>query len=117
MSTAAMKQELGRVYAPDIASLPEPPEEFEFRATDVDNDVLRRLKHRQVVIRTRTSAVSAPNRYRVDAETYKIAQEYAEHRPGFDCCGGSGIRNVAGTLRCKDCDAEISEAEFREVVR
>lgn len=112
--------QLTRLNAQKLSEFPEPPDGVPFAETRLDHTDLHRLLKSGVLERVPPENTDRhpddPNVYRVEPQLYRDACEHAEHRNSLSCCGATGITNVGGELHCKECDAVVTEEEYREVI-
>lgn len=104
-----------RSHAADIADLPPPEEEWAFKDVDLDRSTYTRLQNKDIVHKVRYYRGDRASLWTVDGRCYEIAQEIVEKPGRLSCCGGSGITNDGGTIRCKRCEVEVPEEELERV--
>lgn len=104
---------VARRHRQTIASLPEPPNTFEFCDVEMSHgELLRFVEHGLIAKETDEK----PHEWRVKERVYDYVTTREEESDGFSCCGGMGVKNVDGSLRCKSCGTEVSRDEFRRVM-
>lgn len=117
MSSAGAVRSYARVYASDIAGLPGPDETWQFGEVDIDRGLLQSLHKRGMIRTVEHPPGDRPKSYTVRQDLYEQALDFDARQDGFDCCGGTGITNDAGTLRCGDCGESVTREEIEEVLR
>lgn len=105
-------------HALDIARLPPPDEEFEFKEVDLSWSQHKLFIQNDVLLKASRPGTMDDDlhTWRVNPEVWEIVQDYAENTETFECCGSRSVRNVDGELRCKHCDEPIDRETFKQVM-
>lgn len=107
--------EIIRQHADAIATLPDPPETFLFRDTDLSHSQMQKLRRYDII-----EDVDRDGRlfeWEAQAEALEYARTWAGNGTTLPCCGASSVTNDGGTMRCKECGEEASEEALDRIFK
>lgn len=100
-------------HAHDLFELPEPPETFTYKESDLSYSQLTLFRMNGLI---QKESDERPIDWQVAPFAYEQAKSHVDNSDVFPCCNTTrGITNDDGTLRCINCGAKVPREMYRKL--
>lgn len=109
------KSKIVRSYAFTIAQLPEPPETFLKKETDLSHSNHAQFRENGIIEKTPPTQ-DRPYTWQVPKRIWNEATSYVQNTDTLPCCHrGRGVTNKDGEMVCQECGETVTLSELRKV--